>query len=378
MRILMLTPYFSPAVGGVENYVKSIAGGLMARGDEVLIATTTPDAVEAGWQTVSLSPGHRIANSPLSSRWRGEIRSIIDTWKPDVINGHLPVLGLADIGATVRGPTPFVLTYHNDVVKTPLVGRLAVGMYRATLGQHTLSASRRVIVTSLRYATQSPPLQPYSARLRVVPPGVDFARFHPAIDGTGIRKAIGGGPIVLFVGGLSRFQHHKGVDVLLEAVADLRRTDYPDIKAVVVGGGDGRGALEDAAARLWPDEPVAHFVGRVSDDDLASFYAAADVLVLPSQTDAEGYGMVLLEAAACGTRVVGARVGGVGEAMSLIAGGILADPDSTSIGAGIRTALQGPGCQLDSSECSWTNRADQTRAVFDEVASGAGLMETSP
>lgn len=147
------------------------------------------------------------------------------------------------------------------------------------------------------------------ARVALVTPGVEHAVFSPG-DNAGARAALGldGRPTVLFVG---RIQPLKGVDVAVEAVAALGRSD---VSLLVVGGasgGDGAGEV----ARLRRLVAARGLTGQVRFVDpqphhlLSTYYRAADVVLVPSRS--ESFGLVALEAAACGTPVVAAAVGGL-------------------------------------------------------------------
>ncbi len=150
------------------------------------------------------------------------------------------------------------------------------------------------------------------SRVELVPPGVDHAFFSPG-DRAGARAALshlrlGDGPVLLFVG---RIQPLKGLDVAVRALAALGRRDAT---LVVVGGASGaEGAAEvariqDLVAQLGLQDQV-----RMADPQphhlLSTYYRAADVCVVPSRS--ESFGLVALEAAACGTPVVAAAVGGL-------------------------------------------------------------------
>jgi D-inositol-3-phosphate glycosyltransferase len=148
-------------------------------------------------------------------------------------------------------------------------------------------------------------------RIQLVPPGVIHAFFSPG-DRHGARKALGfgldGSPMLLFVG---RIQPLKGLDVAIGALAELGRRDA---QLVVVGGPSGPdGEREQAKALLLADElGVADRIRWIDPQPhhlLASYYRAADVCVVPSRS--ESFGLVALEAAACGIPVVAAAVGGL-------------------------------------------------------------------
>ena len=150
------------------------------------------------------------------------------------------------------------------------------------------------------------------ARVEIVAPGVDHAFFSPG-DRVGARRALvhlelGEGPVLLFVG---RIQPLKGLDVAVRALAAL---DRPDATLVVVGGASGPDGhteverIHKLVAELGLAAQI-RFVAPVPHHLLSTFYRAADVCLVPSRS--ESFGLVALEAAACGTPVVAAAVGGL-------------------------------------------------------------------
>lgn len=144
-------------------------------------------------------------------------------------------------------------------------------------------------------------------RLQVIRNGVDLERFRPHEPATA-AAALGlrGGPILLCVGNLVEVKGHA---LALEALGVLSRT-HPDARLLLIGEGGLRERLTAQARSLGLADRVT-FVGRVPNDQLAPWYSAADVLVLPSHS--EGWANVLLEAMACGTPVVATDVGGSSE-----------------------------------------------------------------
>ena len=152
------------------------------------------------------------------------------------------------------------------------------------------------------------------ANVAVIPCGVDMARFQPQ-DKRRARADLllpPTAPILLSVG---RLQPAKGIDTLLQAAADVRR-DYPDVCVLVVGGGlddqDERetaelNRLQTLGRRLGLSN--VHYIKAQPQEKLAQYYAAADIFVMPSHY--ESFGMVALEAMACGTPVVASKVGGL-------------------------------------------------------------------
>jgi D-inositol-3-phosphate glycosyltransferase len=149
------------------------------------------------------------------------------------------------------------------------------------------------------------------SRVEIVPPGVDHAFFSPG-DRNGARLALGLGdhPVLLFAG---RIQPLKGLTIAIAALAELDQK-FDDAVLVVVGGPSGaEGEAELVAARSLVNElglgERVHFVPPQPHHLLSTYYRAADVCVVPSRS--ESFGLVALEAAACGTPVVAAAVGGL-------------------------------------------------------------------
>ncbi len=149
------------------------------------------------------------------------------------------------------------------------------------------------------------------SRVEIVPPGVDHAFFSPG-DRNGARLALGLGdhPVLLFAG---RIQPLKGLTIAIAALAELDRK-FDDAVLVVVGGPSGaEGEAELVAARSLMNElglgERVRFVPPQPHHLLSTYYRAADVCIVPSRS--ESFGLVALEAAACGTPVVAAAVGGL-------------------------------------------------------------------
>jgi phosphatidylinositol alpha-1,6-mannosyltransferase len=152
----------------------------------------------------------------------------------------------------------------------------------------------------------------------LVPPGVDVERFRPLDPNQrrAARERLGLAADALLVVGVSRLVPRKGFDVLIEAAARLAVV-YPRLEVAIAGDGRDRGRLERLAARRRA--PV-RFFGRASDDDLPALCACADVFAMPCRTrwaglEQEGFGIVFLEAAACGVPQVAGDSGGAAEAV---------------------------------------------------------------
>jgi glycosyltransferase involved in cell wall biosynthesis len=383
-KVLLVTPYFHPHVGGVESYTAQLAARLSGLGWTVVIVTTGsagdgPERID-GMRVYRLRPTATVSNTPVGIGWRKRLAEIVKSEQPDVINAHTPVPYLADIAQRCSGSIPFVLTYHNDLAKEGLLAGAVARLAHLTLIRRTLNGSRAIIATSEYYAIESPYLKPHRPKVEIVPPGVDIARFNPeASVGARLAATFEGTRVILFVGALNRAQRHKGLDVLIDAFA-LIHGDSPDVRLVVVGDGDGLGAYRARAQSLGL-AAVVTFAGRVSDDELAQYYKCARVMAMPSINRSEGFGMVYLEANAVGTPVVGTRIGGVPYAVLDGETGLLAQPgDVGSLRQALRRLLDDDdlasrlgrtGSARARGEFGWPKLAERTADLFARAAAGS-------
>jgi phosphatidylinositol alpha-1,6-mannosyltransferase len=179
-----------------------------------------------------------------------------------------------------------------------------------------------------------------SVRVRRVPLGTDPSHFRPGVDPRAVRERFGlnGGPWLLTV---ARLEWHKGIDTVIKALPAVRAA-YPGARYAVAGVGDRRPHFERLVAELGLGDAV-RFLGAVPDEDLPALYGAADLYVGASRLHdlmAEGFGISLVEASACGLAVVGGRSGGVPDAVRDGETGILVDPDDpAAVAAGIGRLL---------------------------------------
>jgi len=379
LRVLNTAPYYWPEVGGLENVAREITDRLNTRqGVEVVpVASCSCEEVnqrhrlDAG--VVHLPTTVQVYHTPIGLDWYGHLRDLIDTEDADAVLTHTPVPGMAD--ASVRAAeaegVPSLVFHHNDLDPRTRLHRAAIGLYRGVLGEATLAKANGIVVTSRAYAEGSPELASHQGKVHVVPPGVDTDRFHP-------RNASPqtGSPEVVFVGRLDQTSSHKGLPVLLDALARLR--DEHAFTLSIVGEGDRRATYE-AQTREHGLAERAVFHGFVPDEELACVHARARVVCLPSVTRSEGFGLVLLEAQASGTPVVGSAIGGIPQAIADGETGFLVEPGSAeelaakldvllsdakraeAMGHEARRRVQG--------RFNWAQTADRMLATIREVAS---------
>jgi glycosyltransferase involved in cell wall biosynthesis len=173
-----------------------------------------------------------------------------------------------------------------------------------------LAAADKIIVSSLDYAKNSNVkdiLEKNPEKFFEVPFGVDADKFLPAEPRADLLKKFNlfSGRTILFVGGLDRAHYFKGLEVLIKAKAEI-----PVAKILVVGDGDLRSHYEKMVEELNLKDQII-FAGSVAAEDLPGYYNLADVVVLPSLDQSEAFGIVLIEAAACGKPIIASNLPGV-------------------------------------------------------------------
>ncbi|MBU6399391.1 MAG: glycosyltransferase [Verrucomicrobia bacterium] len=294
MRILELGKFYWPHRGGIETLLRAWCEGFARRGAEVDCVVAN-QGLRSAHETINAIRVHRLGT--FGSCWSTSIcPTYLDStrrYPADLWHAHFPN-PLADL-ACLRGQptTPLVLTYHSDVVRQAR----SIRLYQPILTR-LLERATRIVVATPRHLECSAWLPPYASKCAVIPFGIDLARFEPTEPMRQrigeLRSAAGGRSILLTVG---RLVGYKGQRYLIEAARDL------DVIVWLVGTGPLESELQTLARGLRLGSRV-RFWGSVDDAELPALLHACDVFVLPSITPNEAFGLVQLEAMACGRPVV--------------------------------------------------------------------------
>jgi D-inositol-3-phosphate glycosyltransferase len=323
--------------GGMNVYVRDLTRELGRMGIHVDVFTRSQDE-HVPHVLHDLGFGNRVVHVPAGpetplprQELAGHIPQFVEGIKQfaeekgihyDLIHSHYWMSGLAaESLSDAWGGTPIVQMFHTLGEMKNRVARSEEereGAYRLDGERSVLRRVDRIIAATPAEQAQLEWL--YQADMRkviVVPPGVDVGHFYP-IPVDEARQFIGLAPdarIILFVG---RIEPLKGLDTLIKAVACLRVKDLAEPVHLVVIGGDPDAAPEEMSAemariqKMCDDLTVGKmvaFLGKRSQDTLPYYYSAAEVVVMPSHY--ESFGMVALEAMACGTPVIASQVGGL-------------------------------------------------------------------
>ncbi len=319
MKIVQVPARFYPRRGGIEELVLQSSRELVKRGHSVTVVCADEPAVGdlevEGIRVIRLPVMATISNTPVTPGLLGTLLSL--DW--DVLHSHVPHPWAPEMCAIAafKKKKPLFVTYHNDTVgRGP--HRMTAFLYNNTALPFVLSRARKIFMTHRRYLECSSSLRSYRAKSQVIPMGIDMEKFKPQE-----RERPMGPPTVFFLSRLDRFHHYKGLRDLLLAVKALQR-EFPVQLRV---GGDGE-LLEDYRdqVRRGALQNVV-FLGSLSDGELAREYNQCDVFAMPSTSSAhEGFGMVALEAMACGRPVIVTNVAAVSEDVAGQSAGIVVPP----------------------------------------------------
>lgn len=383
MRIAQVTSYFEPHVGGVETHVRELSRELVRRGHEVTVLTA--DTEGAGSR--GALGGFEVVRVPSRSVWlktpsMPAVAEAIASGGFDLVHSHTPPpLASWRASRTCRRlRIPHILTFHCDPEIVHPLGGPIVGLFRLTFGRGTLRRSDELISTTASYASTSREIWNYTPT--VIPNAVDSEFFSPREAAPRVLDGLPGTPgfRILCVG---RLVEHKGIEQLIDAMAFLR----PPAELIIVGDGALRAALE-GRARSSPSASRIHFAGRVPLADLPEYYRACDVFALPSVSRLEAFGIVALEAMACGLPVVASDIPGVREVVSDGVEGYLADPlDPRSFAGRLDALLSEPltrarlarnGRARVLREFTWTTVVEQIVEVYERVIAGRRPSLSAP
>lgn len=398
-KILHVTTFIFPdLMAGAERFIRGVATAQAAAGHDVTVLSGNRWGLPADERR----DGFRLLRYPLRDargfRFYQDVRRQIDSALPalaregfDVLHAHQIASAVPALSASfpAKKVFSFQASYQLEFEAERLDGApagknsalrldtkiksLAIGM----LDRQCLRKADRVVVLSQFVRGQVESLMPSALeRTRVVPPGVDLERFSPG-DRTRAREAMGlpsDAPLVVTVRRLAR---RMGIDILLRAI-HLLVSRGTRVAVAIAGVGPEGETLKALCHELGLEQHV-RFLGRVPDEQLPNVLRAADLFVLPTRS-MEGFGLVTIEAMACGVPVVGTDNGATPEILRAVDPRLLAHADPEALAAaigrmladkGLRLELGARGLEVARSRYAWGACVASLDEVYEELVTAA-------
>jgi len=316
MRVLALVTEAFGGYGGIAQYNRDLLGALSASDliSEIVVLPRLGDGSHGRL------PDKVEQRAPIAHRSLYSLEALrLATLKGSfdlIFCGHLYLSPLAHILATTISAPQWLQLHGIEAWTRP--GKLVERALNSARCITTVSRYTRRKV--LNWASIAP------AQVRVLPNCIrQFYLEGSPTDGRKIidRLGLAGKRVILTVGRIDKGDVYKGHAKVIDVIAELKKS-HPDIVYLVVGEGNNRAALEQLVASYSLQDAVL-FLGRLSDEDVRNLYFASDAFVMPSA--GEGFGIVFLEAAACGLPAIGGNCDGTVDALADGVLGTLIDPN---------------------------------------------------
>jgi len=378
LKILKAAPYYPPHWGGMEVIANYVTRGLRKRGHQVKVVTTQTlkgqPEIENDPDLYRVPITFRVFNTPVSVKACGLIKKLAQD--ADLIHAYAYPVFFSDISAHVasKAKMPFVLEWIIDprqalAYKESVPAKLVTDFYMKVQGNGVFRKANAIITLSENYRRYLVSKGLPQEKIEVIPCGVDTELFNPKVSPVDFGD--GSEFVILYVG---RISSQKGLDVLLEAFPEILR-EHPDTLLVIIGLCDQPEFWRKVQFYMKNVKDHVQFLGSISQSLLAKYYKTADLLVFPSRY--ESFGMVPLEASACGTPVVSTFAGAVEDLTKKVA--FLVEDEKPSHLAksvnyllsndDIRKKMGWRAAELVTQEYSWEAALDKYEATYQTCLS---------
>jgi glycosyltransferase involved in cell wall biosynthesis len=340
LKIMIVTPYFYPKIGGLENYAYNIAKGLIKDYNYGIVVITSnheskkyKEEILEGMKIYRLPYQFKISNTPISFKWQRQIKDIIKKERPDIINAHTPVPFISDVACRVahKLKIPFVLTYHSGsmIKENALFINIIIKYYENIILQKTLTYSNKIVCSSDFVRNKF--LSEFKNKSITITPGVDIKLFKTTTRASKEKR-------ILFIGNLNSSNDWKGLDYLIKAIEVVK--NKISVKLIIAGKGNKVNYYKNLCET---NNINYHFAGEIKRHTLVNEINKSTLLILPSTSEAESFGMVLIEAMACEKPVIGSNIGGIPYVIDDGINGLLVPPkNSQAIANAINKIINNP------------------------------------
>jgi len=376
-RVVHVTSFFLPYHGGIEYYVYYLSKELVVKGYDVSVFTSVldgspSDEFMAGIEVKRLKPTFSIFGYPLAiSLFKELLRS-----RANIIHCHVNSPMVTEIAtlASLFKRIPLIITFHQgdllaDIIPTDrkMFARFLTLVYRRLLLGIDLAICKKIVVVTPSIINNSAPIRAMSKKTTFIPDGVDMKTFNPPV-----KPHLADTQRIFFVG---RFVPFKGIDLLVRAFSLIRQRGMK-AELHLVGDGPLLSPTKKLAEKLEVQDYLQFYGSVESHQELADLYRKADLVVLPSRSAAEGFGMVLIEAMACGVPVMGSEIGGIPYVLGYGKYGVLVKPnDYVNLASAIELVLNDEEFIVKAKKLSlerarkfsWPRIAERIEAIYTSV-----------
>jgi phosphatidylinositol alpha-mannosyltransferase len=371
VKIGLVSPYDYSFPGGVVNHIAYLSHNFIQWGHKVKIIAPCrkrgnryfEEEVTPVGRPIPVPSGGSIARVPVSPWLPAQIGEILAKEEFDILHLHEPFAPMVCLSALLKSEFINVGTFHACLSK-PRMYWLCKSIFRRWLSK--LHGKIAVSKPAMEYVNRHLP-----GDYRIIPNGIDTEHFR--LDGPARNEFSDGKINILFVG---RLEQRKGLGYLLNACARVKHS-FSNFRLIVVGPGTVlRLRYEKLVEKMELDDNVV-FAGFVPSDELPSYYRTADIFCAPA-TGGESFGIVLLEAMACGKPVVATSIQGYASVLNNREEGLLVPPqDKDSLAKALLTLLHDKSLRLQmgskgivkAEKYSWPNVARQVMDYYNSLLS---------
>lgn len=377
MKIAQITATFPPYTGGTGNVCYNYSLELAKMGHEVTVYTSNFSNEEYDYPSLfkvkAFKPLFKIGNAPF-------IPELLKIKDYDIIHLHYPFFFGAEMIYILHKlrKKKYFITYHNDVIIDGFLG-FFIMIYNSILLRLIVKNASKICVTSVDYAMNSKleKLIENNNDVVEIPNGVNLKKFNLTTSSTSLKdKYELNTDVILFVGSLDKAHYFKGIEYLLKSIKIVLDRGKISPTLVIVGVGELKEYYVNLSKR-YKIESNVRFVGKLNDDKLVEYYKLSDLVVLPSITKGEAFGLVLVEAMALSTPVIASNLPGVRTVVDEGVNGLLVEPKNVDdLSTKIEYMLQNKGMLVKmgfngrkkvEEKYSWDNIVKKLENLYKEV-----------
>jgi glycosyltransferase involved in cell wall biosynthesis len=361
---------FSLSEGGIEQVMRHLATAAINAGHRVSAVVSRPSGVPAkelfkGTEEYRTPFLFKMFKVPIMPNYYKCLASL----NPDIIHAYGTLPNVSDVAILYASKhnKPSILHYQYDGNADSWIGKILAGVYNLSINRYTAQKATRVIATSHSYEETSSVLKSVLKKVEIIPNGVSMDLFNQSIEDNNIRGKynIPAGRIILFAGRLVKY---KGTGYLIRAMKHVKGANL-----VIAGTGEEERNLKKLVYQL--NLSNVKFVGLIANEELPYFHKISDLFVLPSITRNENFGIVALEAMACGKPVVASDLPGVRELVTEECGIKVKPKDITGLASAINMLLgdyalsekMGIAARKNAEKYSWDSISQRILEIYEEL-----------